>query len=642
MLAIAALIAIAAIVRAAPAPAAAPASLPSLHVPESVFTAVYEPSFAPGASAVDNAKMFVAGKTNGDISKLAVTSSIGSTNGIQHVHMVETYQGVPIVNLVSNVNIDTDGTIISAGHAASSTANLVAPSSLRTLSAPEAVVAAAKALGYSTTGLTKSLKFAGGKVTGAPFAMQDIFASEKYYLTPSGQLESVWDLEIRHREDAWNNLFVSASSGAILGATNWVHDFGGSPSTTTVVPPPTSTVAPPVTTVVPPVTTVVPPPPTTTVVPPESPVAVYNVVPFNKENILNGQVLISDPADKTASPSGWLNPAVNGEFKSVGNNANSRQANKVATSRNGGKFDYVYDTTKDPASSIPAAIAQVHYITNYYHDLMYKYGFNEASANFQTNNFGKGGKGNDAINANIQAAGTNNANFATPPDGQAGTMNMYVFDLTTPKRDGDEDNVSFNTSSPTVSPTVSLVELVMPTVCLVASLVVWGEGWSDVVAWWATMDGSMTRASDRATGAYVVNKSVGIRTYPYSTSTTTNKHMYSTLKTVTEVHGVGEVWSTMLYEAYWNMVDIAGFEADITNVSSSAGNIRFLQNLVDGMKLQPCNPTFITARDAIIQADQKNTGGKFKCAIWKGFAKRGLGFGATSTKANVFALPADC
>ena len=44
----------------------------------------------------------------------------------------------------------------------------------------------------------------------------------------------------------------------------------------------------------------------------------------------------------------------------------------------------------------------------------------------------------DAVIANAQdGSGYNNANFATPPDGQHGKMRMYVWDVTSPKRDGD-------------------------------------------------------------------------------------------------------------------------------------------------------------------------------------------------------------
>jgi hypothetical protein len=40
---------------------------------------------------------------------------------------------------------------------------------------------------------------------------------------------------------------------------------------------------------------------------------------------------------------------------------------------------------------------------------------------------------------------------------------------------------------------------------------------------------------------------------------------------------------------------------------------------------QPCNPTFVQSRDAILDADTALTGGANHCEIWKGFAKRGLG-----------------
>jgi extracellular elastinolytic metalloproteinase len=46
------------------------------------------------------------------------------------------------------------------------------------------------------------------------------------------------------------------------------------------------------------------------------------------------------------------------------------------------------------------------------------------------------------------------------------------------------------------------------------------------------------------------------------------------------------------------------------------------------MKLQPCRPSFFDARDAIIEADRVLTDGENVCLLWKGFAKRGLGYDA--------------
>src|SRR5207247_7638248 len=55
-----------------------------------------------------------------------------------------------------------------------------------------------------------------------------------------------------------------------------------------------------------------------------------------------------------------------------------------------------------------------------------------------------------------------------------------------------------------------------------------------------------------------------------------------------------------------------------------------LQLVTDGMKLGPANPSFVQARDAILLADEVDTGGANVDAIWSGFSKRGLGFGAST------------
>ena len=58
------------------------------------------------------------------------------------------------------------------------------------------------------------------------------------------------------------------------------------------------------------------------------------------------------------------------------------------------------------------------YFCNIMHDFVYGLGFTESAGNFQTNNFGRGGTGNDSVRAEAQdGSGTNNANFATPPEG---------------------------------------------------------------------------------------------------------------------------------------------------------------------------------------------------------------------------------
>ena len=88
---------------------------------------------------------------------------------------------------------------------------------------------------------------------------------------------------------------------------------------------------------------------------------------------------------------------------------------------------------------------------------------------------------------------------------------------------------------------------------------------------------------------------------------------------------------------------------------SSAQGRRFLSRVarlplklfLKGMKLQPCNLTCLTARDAIIDADSVLTIGENLCELWKGFAKRGLGVSArqgsgTNARVQAFDLPKEC
>ena len=102
-----------------------------------------------------------------------------------------------------------------------------------------------------------------------------------------------------------------------------------------------------------------------------------------------------------------------------------------ATTTSMGTFDRTYDTAQSPTVSQNqqrASITQLFYDNNYYHDYWYDSGFNEAAGNAQTNNFNRGGSGNDPIHAEGQDySGTDNANMQTPADGSSPIMQMYIF-----------------------------------------------------------------------------------------------------------------------------------------------------------------------------------------------------------------------
>jgi len=95
-----------------------------------------------------------------------------------------------------------------------------------------------------------------------------------------------------------------------------------------------------------------------------------------------------------------------------------------------------------------------------------------------------------------------------------------------------------------------------------------------------------------------------------------------------EVHNEGEVWCVTLWDARANLINKYGW---------AVGNNLILQDVTDGMKLTPPHPNFLQARDGILQADQVNHGGANLPELWAAFAKRGMGFSATSPNSSTTA-----
>ncbi len=146
----------------------------------------------------------------------------------------------------------------------------------------------------------------------------------------------------------------------------------------------------------------------------------------------NGPISTNDP---------WLAP---GATQTQGNNVDAyvdlvspdglTAGDFRATTTAANTFDRTYDVNLAPGASGDqrmAAITQLFYDNNFFHDWYYDSGFDELSGNGQANNFGRGGLGGDAMRSEAQDyGGTNNANMSTPPDGSPGRMQMYVFNPT--------------------------------------------------------------------------------------------------------------------------------------------------------------------------------------------------------------------
>jgi subtilisin-like proprotein convertase family protein len=368
----------------------------------------------------------------------------------------------------------------------------------------------------------------------------------------------------------------------------------------------------------------------------------------------DGRVIVNEPADVIASPFGWhdTNGAIGPEFTTTqGNNAHAYtdiDANNIpdpGSSPDGGMgLDFLFpiDLTQPPSAYRPAAVTNLFYWNNFIHDFAYRFGFDEVNGNFQENNYGNGGLGSDYVNAEAQdGSGTNNANFATPPDGSNPRMQMFIGTNPTPDVDGDLDNgVIAHEYAHGVSN--RLTGGPNNTSCL-SNQEQMGEGWSDFYSLITTMEPSDMGSDSRGIGTYLFGQPAngpGIRPTPYSTNMAINPATYDDIKTLSVPHGVGYVWCGMIWDLLWKMVDVhgptAGYDIAVTLVH-------------EGMRLQPCSPGFVDGRDAILAADLALNGGANRCYIWEVFARRGLGFSATqgstgsrSDGTEAFDLPTSC
>ena len=160
-----------------------------------------------------------------------------------------------------------------------------------------------------------------------------------------------------------------------------------------------------------------------------------------------------------------------------------------------------------------------------------------------------------------------------------------------------------------------------------------GEGWSDYVALMLTLRKHDFVKDNRVMGLYAISEDtsgLGIRPAPYSTNFNVNGYTYGDINDsikIAEAHGIGFVWATMLWDMTAKLVEIHGFDEDVVN--GKGGNNIALKLVIYAMKLQPCSPGFVDARDAILLADELLYNSENKYTIWCAFAKRGLGYSAS-------------
>ncbi|AMY07650.1 Fungalysin metallopeptidase (M36) [Luteitalea pratensis] len=735
------------------------------------------------------------GLTGSDVGDVVVSSVVRSDhNRVTHVYLQQRYRGIEVWSGILNVAVDANSAVVSAQSRFVTNIASQAGGQNAKKAALDAVAAAAGHVRLKPTRAFEVLQHKGGPSEAVTLSDGGIslkpIEARLVWVPLEGAVRLGWMVEIEEVGGAhWWQAFVDAETGASLGQHDLIVHDSAHAIAAAIARPADSPAALP------------------TFAATDG--AAYRVFPLPFESPNDGdRSLVTNAADPASSPFGWhdTNGVAGPEFtRTRGNNVHAyadRDANNTAdpgSDPDGGPgllFDFNLDLLARPLDSQPAIVTNLFYWNNIVHDVTYRYGFNEAAGNFQVNNYGKGGLGNDDVRAEAQdGSGRNNANFGTNVDGARPRMQMFEWRSSAPnpitvtapaaaagtyygpmagfgeslvttgpiagevvyigrgcdpayqagqpldpylaspagkialtergsctfvakvKKAQDSgaravivannivgSPIAMGGADPTISiPSVmvslddgTLFKANVPltatiadgtggvpdrdsdldagviaheyghgisnrltggpaTVACLGNAEQMGEGWSDWFALTLTTHPSDTGTTPRGVGTYVNFEpadGLGIRPTQYTTDMTVNPSTYASVAdtvNISQPHGIGYVWNTMLWEMYWNLVDRYGYNADIYDSWNTGGNNRALQLVMDGLKFQVCRPGFVDGRTGILQADVALTGGANQCEIWRAFARRGLGASASQGSSNdrtdgveAFDLPANC
>lgn len=579
-----------------------------------------------------------------DVSDVAVVGQApGRKTGVTHLWLQQRYAGIEVHNATQSVAVSAQGTVrLSDSRFVSGLGQKISNDRVA-IGVEQALRAAAEQLNYQPSDAISVIEPETGVdrrgVLAAPeLSAQPVSHRLVYQLQANGTLRLAWELTLDALDQKnWWQVRIDTLTGELLDKNDLIaHEQYE------VYP-----------------------------LPVESPNHTTPLPPSDARTIELDAYM-----DSTASPFGWhdTDGDIDPDFTITrGNNVHAYADTDANNAPDGGAnaepdggagLDFTgatvpIDLSMDPSVYTQASIANLFYWSNITHDVLWEYGFDEASGNFQVNNYGNGGLGGDDVQAEAQDGGGNcNANFGTPSDGSRPRMQMFLCNNVSPRRDGSLDHgVVIHEYGHGVSN--RLTGGPANAGCL-GNTEQMGEGWSDFLGMVMTMESGDVATDARGVGTYLFGQSAngpGIRPAPYSTDFGVNDYTYSDISSVAIPHGVGFVWATMLWDMTWALIDDQGlgFNADVYGDWTTGGNNLAMQLVMDGMKNQPCSPGFVDGRDAILMSDDLLTGtgapgsGANYCAIWDAFATRGLGAsadqGSSSSVADgteAFDLPSFC
>ncbi len=366
-----------------------------------------------------------------DINDVVIASQSFSKNmQVQNVYVEQRHQGIKIFNSTSPFVIK-DGAVYSAKldfvSNIAAKVNSITPS----VTAVSAIGKAAAALGIqSPTNLSlletvsdHSYVFSNGSISLENIPVELVYLE----MEQTGALKLAWDLSIYLLDAShYYSVRVDAMTGELLDTSDWVVscNFGDVSHShlegESILFAHKNEVSPAMNSV-------------------SSAPGSYRVFPLPLIGPNDGvDELVVEPADPVASPFGWHDiDGVAGEEFTItrgnnvlaqedanGNNGNGATADGGATL----SFDFPFDLPRAPSAFRDAAITNLFYMNNMMHDIMFNYGFDEEAGNFQFKNYSGVSGGGDFVFADAQdGSGINNANFATPADGGAPRMQMFLW-----------------------------------------------------------------------------------------------------------------------------------------------------------------------------------------------------------------------
>ncbi|AMR27803.1 hypothetical protein A0257_12355 [Hymenobacter psoromatis] len=407
------------------------------------------------ALATFTAKAKAQGLSAADVAAPFITSSyFDASTGLTHTYLQQQVNGLAVFNATGAVHTDAAGKVVFATQDFVLGAAAKAGSPSPALTPEQAVTAAAVGLGLPRPVALRTVvdaRVADGVIFNNGGISQENIPVRLMYTRQDGQLVLVWNVTIAQldQQHHWNAR-VDAQTGRIVEQNDYVvseattfsemvqrqhsqqqASFGAvaAPAAVRQVLSPNAAGS----------------------------LTVYPV-PLESPNSGSRQMVPLSSANPTYSPYGWqasLAPsgtfpdtyslASSGNFLTRGNNvaAYDDNSNTVSgpgnanyssptSSPNGGptlNFDFPFVQVNGPRANLNASITNLFYWNNMVHDVMMAHGFSEVSGNFQYKNATGAGAGTDPIRAEAQdGSGRDNANFATPPDGSSGVMQMYLWD----------------------------------------------------------------------------------------------------------------------------------------------------------------------------------------------------------------------